>query len=83
MNAAKKKTVVLDLHFGSRDLYDRFIRDVRRDPGLESHIVRGRLAADTAWVKLELHGSARRIDELVELWSESSQAFANVPQAVA
>ncbi len=80
MNVNTRKTVLLEVQFGSRKLYDRFIRTVTGDPALESNVVRGRIAEDKVWLQLELRGAARRVDEVIKRWREASTG---IPQAVA
>jgi hypothetical protein len=83
MNPLKAKSVVLDMTFGSKADYDRFIRDVRRDGTIEQNILRGRIAWDTAWIRLELRGASGPIEELLGRWDEFILADAGELEQVA
>jgi len=83
MNLLKARSVVLDMTFGSKADYDRFIRDVRRDGGIEQNIVRGRIASEKTWMTLELRGASRRIEDLLGRWGEFIVAGAGEPELVA
>lgn len=70
MNPLKAKSVIIDMAFGSRADYDRFSRDVQRDGAIEQTILRGRIAPDKTWMRLELRGGSHRIEDLVGRWDE-------------
>jgi hypothetical protein len=70
MNLTQAKPVVLDMAFRNRALYDRFTRDVQEDSTITPNILRGRVAPDGAWMRLELRGASRRIKNLVGRWKD-------------
>lgn len=83
MNRAHAQSVVLDMAFESRVLYDRFVREVRQDPSLASNILRGRVSRDGAWMRLELRGASHRIGDLIERWKDAGVTHAGEPVLVA
>jgi len=75
--------VVIDMLFGQRNLYDRLIHELGQEGDLETHIVRGRVRADGAWLKLEVRGTDRRVSELLRRWKDSILALTRLPQSAA
>jgi hypothetical protein len=69
--------------FESTADYHRFIRDVRRDGAIEQNILRGRVASDRTWMRLELRGALRAIEELLGRWDEFVVAGAGELEEVA
>lgn len=63
------KTVTLDLKFATSDRYDRFRRELSQAAEVRSNILRGRLSAGGAWLKLELSGAAGDVDRLLRRWA--------------
>lgn len=83
MNSMRTKAVVLDMTFGSKADYDRFLGDVRSDGAMEQNLLRGRIASDKTWMRLELRGASDRIDDLVGRWDEFIVAGAGELERVA
>lgn len=79
----RSTAVVLDMLFGQRDLYDRLMSELRDGDGLESHVIRGRVRADAAWLKLELRGATWRVQELIRRWMPSILSVTPLPQSAA
>ena len=83
MKAQSRKAIVLEMIFGKRDLYGRFMQEVRDNTELENNNIRGRIAADGAWLTLEIRGPSRGIDEVVRKWRDWILAFTALPRSVA
>ena len=83
MSPLKLNSVVVDMTFGSKADYDRFIRDIRRDGTIEHNILRGRIALDTTWMRLELRGASGPIEELLGRWDQYILADAGELEQVA
>jgi len=79
----RKNAVVIDMLFGQRNLYDRLIRELQEEGDLETHILRGRVQTDAAWLKLEVRGADQRVKELIRRWGDSILSLTRLPQSAA
>ena len=83
MNSIHAKAVILEMTFGNMTNYDRFVRDVQQDRTLSPNILRGRVAPDGTWVRVELRGASRRIKNVVGRWKDFIVATAHGPELAA
>jgi hypothetical protein len=75
-----RKTVVLEMTFGNMTHYDRFVRDVQEDRTLTPNILRGRVAPDGTWMRVELRGASRKIENVVGRWKDFIVAAGKGPE---
>jgi hypothetical protein len=83
MTTQNRKAIVLEMIFGKTDLYGRFIQEIGDNTAVEKNFIRGRVAADGAWLTLEIRGPSRGIDEIVRKWRDWILAFTALPRSVA